>query len=323
MVIPAVAAISLLAHVPAAFGQSIVEMEPNDRPASATPASRGDTATGVVGGAQDSVDYWVLRAQVGDTIYAALSGCRNCIESGFQLDLRASDDSELPAHLTYDRSNPQLSYVVREAGFYLIRVSHWAQIAAPDRAPYTLTFLERKCQPDGNEPNDSFPSATPIALDSDVRGAWCPSGDRELFRIDAPKGTIVEFWMDSVIARFYEPPMMALFGADTSRLGRWEYYVSGTPPPAHHRYLAAAGGTLYLEPSTWMSGVGDGFTLHVRSYPPPPAGLSLDRAASELLNAGAVLTGDERAYLDRVGNKNGAYDLGDLQVFMEVVRPWR
>lgn len=49
--------------------------------------------------------------------------------------------------------------------------------------------------------------------------------------------------------------------------------------------------------------------------PPKPAGLTVARAADAVL-ANAPLTADEREYLDRMGNRNARYDLGDFLAFV-------
>jgi M6 family metalloprotease-like protein len=54
--------------------------------------------------------------------------------------------------------------------------------------------------------------------------------------------------------------------------------------------------------------------------PARPAGLTLDRAAGAL-HGRAVLTDDEVAYLDRLGNRNGRFDLGDFLAFVRREEP--
>ena len=34
-------------------------------------------------------------------------------------------------------------------------------------------------------------------------------------------------------------------------------------------------------------------------------------------SAGAQLTAEERSYLDRIGNENGQYDVGDLRAYLK------
>src|SRR5687768_16310910 len=196
------ALLSMLAHALPAFAQSVAESEPNDNPATADTAALGDTVAGLVGGpsAQDSVDYWIVYARAGDTIFAALTGCTNCIESSHSIELLASDGvTKLPARFADNRNDPQLIYVATVSGTYFIRVTYSPWPGSGGHSPYSIAFVERKCPDDPNESNDFFATATPIALDADVRGRWCPSGDRDVFRIDVPRDSVVEFWMDTVV----------------------------------------------------------------------------------------------------------------------------
>ncbi|NIN12943.1 MAG: hypothetical protein GTN62_07400, partial [Gemmatimonadales bacterium] len=48
------------------------------------------------------------------------------------------------------------------------------------------------------------------------------------------------------------------------------------------------------------------------------AAIALDRLSQPFLATGAApLTAEERAYLDRFGNANGQYDVGDLRAYLK------
>jgi hypothetical protein len=45
--------------------------------------------------------------------------------------------------------------------------------------------------------------------------------------------------------------------------------------------------------------------------------LTAEQAVREFLGIGATLTPRERDYLDRYGNDNGQFDVGDLRAFVQ------
>jgi hypothetical protein len=263
------AAIGLLTRAAPAFSQTPVqESEPNDTPATADTASLGDQVKGAVGDrtTSDPADYWTIHANAGDTIYAAIDYCPGCNESAFSIHLFRSDGTEPTTVISSGMgADPQLTYVAEASGWYFVRVG-FSGIGIT-RAAYTLTFRNRTCPDDPNEPNDSLTTAPSIGLNSDITGRWCPNGDRELFRIDAHAGDVLEFWIDSVHANFYSGVDLTLRDANGTSLNPevQPNPYDRTERGVRNRYEVTADGALYIEPSTYFGTPHYDFQLHVRS----------------------------------------------------------
>src|SRR4051812_46040303 len=113
--ISSVALLSMLVYATPVIAQTVAETEPNDTPATADTAFLGGVATGrpPAWSNDDPADYWVVYANAGDTIYVALTGCEECRDGAFWLEMYAADGiTKLPARRSWNANDPQLSYVV-------------------------------------------------------------------------------------------------------------------------------------------------------------------------------------------------------------------
>lgn len=64
--------------------------------------------------------------------------------------------------------------------------------------------------------------------------------------------------------------------------------------------------------------------IHVSEAPPPPpepppAGLTMDEVVDQLLTGASTLDERELDYLDRIGNQNGSFDVGDFRAYLTAV----
>lgn len=312
--------VSVLAHALPAFAQTVTETEPNDTPETADTAVIGGKASGDVGCAicgHDPFDYWVILVQAGDTIRVDVDSCPLCVDAHTGISLMAADGNTVLVHGTpYDGSDEFLSYVATVSGRYFIRVggSHYGS------PPYTLNFTPApSCPADSGEPNDATSSARALTLTDDLSAIWCPAGDRDVYRANVTAGTVLEFWVTDSPAQMYIEPRLRLLDAEGQLIGD-EVFYAGSYPNRHLLYQAPSDGPLYLEPRSGRGSLTDTYKFHVRAHLAPPPGLTLQRAGRELMRPGVVLTDQERSYLDAIGNKNGAFDIGDFRAFVQLNR---
>jgi M6 family metalloprotease-like protein len=128
------------------------------------------------------------------------------------------------------------------------------------------------------------------------------------------------------------PPTLEVYGGATHEL--MLQAVNGNPPVSWHLISGSLPFSMSLDPQGTISGVplerGDGeffITLQARDaigltadlpltlvVEDPP--LPIETLAGPFLLTGGMPDGNQRQYLDREGNQNGAYDLGDLRAFV-------
>lgn len=312
--------VGMAVHALPAVAQTVAESEPNDTPATADTAFLGGKATGWAGHSQsdtDKGDYWVVFAEAGDTIYVDVDACPRCVDAHISITLLASDGvTVLTRGERYDGDDETLSYVAAVSGRYFVSVI--GNMYGPP--PYTLSFSRpAPCPTDPTEPNNSI--ATAVVLDpfDDRAGRWCPIGDVDWYRIDMTWGMVLEFWVSDAKTFTYTPPKLRLHDANGTLIGSVIIYT-GSYPIRRLVYRAPSDGPLYIVPATAMGSLTDFYRLHVRTHPARPTGLTLARAAGELMRPGEVLTAAESLYLDGLGNKNGFYDVGDFRTLLQLER---
>ncbi len=279
---------------------TLQESEPNNSQASADTAYMGATASGAVGAGgysvenPDTVDYWVLYAAAGDTIWVDGEACRTCYDANLVLQLFASDGvTQLASGKFWNGMDPQLSYVTSVSGQYLLRV--FANAFGADRLRYRLHFFERKCPEDRNESNNSFATATPLALGSVVNASWCPQGDGDFFSLRLEPGTVLEFSMEGYVHtdQHFDQPTVHLFNARGENLDK---QVKSDLGPL--RYEVAEGGAYYLQPWSSRGGLAYPYRLHVWSegqVAPGPGDPVTKRSAGPTSGVLGVLNVDSRA----------------------------
>jgi hypothetical protein len=201
----------------------------------------GGKATGHVSHQQDDFDFWVLRPSIDDTIHIDVDACNTCGSNGeshIRLELLAPDSITMVARgMPFDGRDSHLSYVVRTAGPYFVRV----YVRHADRA-YTLNFFEIKCPVAEREPNDSLTTALPMTAGETVHALLCPTLDRDLWSLRLEAGTTLEAGFEArVIGGEDDAPDLSLLTSAGSELVRSEHSRS-----ASFRYEVPTTGTYYL-----------------------------------------------------------------------------
>jgi hypothetical protein len=309
----------------AGFAQTTAETEPNDTPATADTAVLGGQATGRVSHPwydgtphEDPDDYWVIRAEAGDTIYVDVDACSWCIDAGIMITLLAADGvTPLAYGENYDESDPVLIHAAISTGLYVVKVRARGYSG---HLPYTLRFAPAPaCPTDPGEPNNSRAAAAELTPGSTLHGAWCPYGDQDYFRMHLEAGMVLEYSLDGYTAHTYfeHPVGIDILGANGDTLQA----VTHQDPNRFEalRFTVPATGTYFLRPWSVRQGLNRPYQLSVSSAgqrPLRPSSLTIDRAARHLLELGAPLDNAERAYLDVIGNRNGRYDIGDFRAFL-------
>src|SRR5438874_6270911 len=142
--IVAVTILGMFAQALRAFAQSVSETEPNNTPATADTIALGGSGTGSVGNTGDPTnpaDFWIVRVNAGDTIYATVDGCAGCYDANFLVDLFAADGiTRVAAGIPWDGMDPQLKYVATTSGFYFVRV-RYNPSSPQGHGGYTLTLF--------------------------------------------------------------------------------------------------------------------------------------------------------------------------------------
>jgi len=275
-----------------AFPQdTIQESEPNDTPATADTAFLGAVVAGRAPGLSnpdDGGDFWIVQAQAGDTIYAALEGCEYCGDGRFWLQLFAADGvTELVVNRSTNGHDPQFSYLAPKTGPYFVRVLYGADDASAPR--YTLMFSERKCPRDDAEPNNTRQLAHGITLPVLIHAMWCPGGDVDFYRIDLAAGAILEY---SISDWTVGPPEIHVLGPAGESL---DSLVTNEMGPAH--FTVPRSGNYYLQISSSFGSIHSPYRLSVRTtgqIPPGPGDppIARSREPVSLLPLGVDPDGD-------------------------------
>ena len=216
----------------------------------------------------DSVDYWLVVAAAGDTIFVSTDSCENCAYTHLYIDLYGEDGvTKLPVMRSMSGNDPQFMYPVPSAGRYFVRVTRYS--FEHTAGPYTLHFFERKCPEDRNEPNNSRTEATPITLGVLIEASWCPGGDVDVFAVSLTAGTTLEFTMDGYRTDSYgnNGPSVHLLGPSGERLDS----SLSTDIGSARRFTVPTSGTYYIQPSG-RGGLRYPYRLSVREAGQVPPG---------------------------------------------------
>lgn len=287
------------------------EVEPNNRPDSASLGFLGGMVGGSFGDASDTVDYWAVQANAGDTIGVAVNACSWCTgDSTIAVDLIAPDAvTPIDVAKSYVGTDEYFSYVATAAGFYFLRVA-----SRGFRSGHTLYFIElapTPCLFDAGEPNNTIGTATPIAPNADVRARWCPGADVDLYQVRASAGTTLDITLDSIVSTAGGVARIVLRDSIGDTLKVVDILTAADTN--HLIYQVQTTGSYYIEPTGFQWHPTDYYSLHVReSF----TGLTVERAVRALLDSSHPLTPGEASYLDALGNQNGRYDVGDLRAFL-------
>jgi len=188
---PLAASLCLLASLSGAaplFSQDpIPESEPNDSIATADTAVLGGRVSGHSDAAND-VDYWVLEARAGDTIYVDVDASEFHSTMVPGLLLTGPDGASVWRDYGdgWDGEDPYIEYVARKSGAYYLRITGKTEAGHGASAFYTINFRRARCPvvSSEHEPNNTRATARALALQSPVNAVSCPNGDADLYVVD-------------------------------------------------------------------------------------------------------------------------------------------
>lgn len=186
--------------------QSTQEIEPNDAPKGGTPIVGGQI-NGSLDPAQIDWDWYVVRAEQGETIEATMN-FETVGNADFEMRLESSNGTELD---TADESSPQVGVAATapETSLYYIGITSFYsrdEAASPNTLPYTLTaspvmnstppsFTGSPTLSDqprsASEPNNDRDSAI-RPQGAPIAGTMSSDNDTDWFAVDAEAGERIE-----------------------------------------------------------------------------------------------------------------------------------
>ncbi|HWC75723.1 MAG TPA: PPC domain-containing protein, partial [Gemmatimonadales bacterium] len=269
------------------IAQTIQEREPNDSPATADTVTRGSTVQATIApynqatGYRD-VDYYLLTAKAGDTIFVDIDANEFGTHMNMGLVLYAADGTTMLAYNNdWDGVDPHIEYVATATGPYYVAAGTSLETTPwGNPAPYTIHFYQVKCPTDLDpEPNDTAATATGATLGQTIHGRSCPAGDVDFYKFQLDPGTVeFNFAMDP-----HERPTfgsageiigwITLYGPD----GRTQLATTGGHGDADHspsriEYTVRTRGTYYLSAHMWPGGIRYTYSISSRLMSGPVAG---------------------------------------------------
>jgi hypothetical protein len=134
----------------------------------------------------EDIDYWVLTAQAGDTIYVDIDANEfHSTMVPFATLLAGDGTTVLVDGREWDGLDPYLVYPVTTSGTYYVRIYGLLYAGRGSSAFYTINFRRTACPivAAEAEPNDSQASAKDLPLNSSISALSCPIGDPDVYRI--------------------------------------------------------------------------------------------------------------------------------------------
>jgi sugar lactone lactonase YvrE len=251
-------------------GVTIAESEPNDSVSTADSAALGVRGTGVVNPAGD-VDTWRVHLTAGQIFSADVEAASIGSPLDATLALIAPDGSTVLAfNDDFDGFDSRISRLITSTGFHYVAIRGFGNLAGPEFS-YAIDFGTVTCVSVGTErePNDTPPTATPIAVGDSGSGEVCaadanPASDIDHWVFTAQEGTAVELDVDLDPALFADP-ILELFGADG--ITRLAFNDNQDGLESRLQFSITATGTYYAAVSAHASAGGSPFpyTLHVRT----------------------------------------------------------
>ena len=178
------------------------------------------------------------------------------------------------------------------------------------RAPGLPVQPVAECPMDASEgePNDITASARRIVPDTTQTGFSCMAGDEDLFTFTARDSRPLKFEVHGA-----DLPTLELLAADGRT--RLAFSDGALVPNPQFSYRVMAEQAYYVRVKSWFGGPKP-YTLTIGSTLSRPDGLTLERAARELVHPLSILNVAQRTYLDVLGNNDGRYDVGDFRAFL-------